>query len=311
MTTDLTLDDIAYFSGAKIAFHEKARGLGVYGTAVNAVNAAAELAVSGTSVDGETVKIGHQVYEFCADNALTKTLPTNIPIDISDHATHATDNLTVVAQPTAGDTMTIGEKIYVFVPNGTDNLDTEISVGTSLSTAQAAIVAAINGTDGHNTPHPLVTAGAFAVNVSAITALVGGTVGNSIATTENFTNGGNVFSLTALAGGANCSAVNTASHLIATINANDTQGVTASDGGSNKVELAADIAGAAANGIDLVETMANGAFTGAVTHMTGGVDGTIGIHGQPMVDATYLYICSADNTVADKNWRRISLGSAY
>jgi hypothetical protein len=311
MTTDLTYEDLAYFSGAKIDFHEKLRMLGGYGTPVNAVNATMTLGVSGVAVDSETVSIGTQKYEFCADTALTKTLPTNIAIDISDHAAHATDNLTIAVQPTAGDTMTIGAKIYVFVPNGTDNLDTEISVATSLASAKLAIVAAINGTDGHNTPHPLVSAATFAGDVSAITALVGGTVGNSIATTENFTSGSNVFSLTALAGGTNCSAANAQSHLVTVINANDTQGVTASNGSGTDVLLTADVAGVAANNIALAETMTNGAFTGAAVKMAGGINGTIGIHGQPMVDATYLYIASADNTVVDKNWRRVSLGSAF
>ncbi len=310
MTTDLTYADLAYFSAAKIDFHEKARMLGVFGTPVNAINATMELVISGTSADGETVRIGDDTYELCADAALTKTLPTNIAIDISDHAAHATDNLTIVAQPTAGDTMTIGTKIYVFVPNGTDNLDTEISVATDLATAKLAIVAAINGTDGHNTPHPLVSAGTFAGNVSAITALVGGTVGNSIATTENFTNVGNVFSATALAGGTNCSAANTGSHILAAINASGTEPITASANGNNVV-LTADVAGTLANSTVLAETLGNGNFTGGATAMAGGVDGTIGIHGQPMVDATYLYIASADNTVADKNWRRIALGSAF
>jgi hypothetical protein len=308
--TDLTKDQIASLTAEQIRLHEYFKELGVVGSAVNAVNATMELAVSGVAVDGETVRIGKDMYEFCADSTLTKTLPTNIAIDISDHAVHATDNLTVAVQPTAGDTMTIGTKTYVFVPNGTDNLDTEISVGTSLGSAQAAIVAAINGSDGHNIPHPLVAAGAFNANISAITALVGGTVGNSIGTTENFASGSNVFSLTALAGGTNCSAANTGSHLLAAINASGTEPITAT-ANVNNVVLTADIAGVLANSTVLAETMANGAFTGAAVKMAGGVDGTTGIAGQAMVGTSYLYICSADNTVADKNWRRIALGSAY
>lgn len=285
--------------------------LGIAGTPVNAVNAVMELVVSGVSVDGETVTIGTQKYEFCADNPATKTLPTNIVVDISDHATHASQSLTVDTRPTAGDTMTIGTNLYIFVPIGTANEDGEISIGADLPGAKVNIVAAINGTDGYNVAHPLVTASNFSGNVCTITAKVGGTVGNSIATTETFTAGTNIFGGATLSGGANCSAANTGAELLATINDNDTQGVAATANGNNVV-LTADVAGAAANAIDLAETMANGAFTGGAVKMAGGVNGTVGYLERPMVDSTYLYICiAATNTVSGKNWRRISLGSAY
>jgi hypothetical protein len=45
--------------------------------------------------------------------------------------------------------------------------------------------------------------------------------------------------------------------------------------------------------------------------MSGGIDGTIGIANEICADGSYLYHCIAANTVADTNWRKISLGSAY
>lgn len=42
-----------------------------------------------------------------------------------------------------------------------------------------------------------------------------------------------------------------------------------------------------------------------------GVDGTVGEIGTIFFDATYIYIAKAENTIADNNWRRISMGSAY
>lgn len=42
-----------------------------------------------------------------------------------------------------------------------------------------------------------------------------------------------------------------------------------------------------------------------------GVDGTVGKANEILADATYLYHAVAANTVADTNWRRIALGSAY
>ena len=42
-----------------------------------------------------------------------------------------------------------------------------------------------------------------------------------------------------------------------------------------------------------------------------GVDGTIGLANEIAADTTYLYHCIDTNTIADDNWRLISLGSAY
>ncbi len=119
------------------------------------------------------------------------------------NAVEATVTLTIPTQPTAGDTMTIAGKPYTFVANGTADADGEVSVGTDKATSQTAIVAAINGTDGHNVANEYVTAGAFAVDVSTITAKVAGALANEYGTTETFTAVGNVFSQTHLINGVN------------------------------------------------------------------------------------------------------------
>ena len=59
--------------------------------------------------------------------------------------TASSGTLTIAEQPTAGDTMTIGGKTFIFVSEGTADADTEIPIGTDLPTTQANIVAAING----------------------------------------------------------------------------------------------------------------------------------------------------------------------
>ncbi len=71
------------------------------------------------------------------------------------------------------------------------------------------------------------------------------------------------------------------------------------------------IKGIVGNSTPIAETLTNGSFAGGATFLSGGVDGTVGIQWQPMVDASYLYICIAANTIADANWRRIALGSAF
>lgn len=285
------------------------------GGPVNAVNATGVLNVTGVVIHGETVTInnpavaGSDVYEFLATAAQTPSSPTNKVVNINASSGKAAVVLTVDTKPTAGDTFTLGSKTYIFVPAGTANADGEISIGADLAAAKLNIVAAINGTDGFNTAHTLVTAAAFVANNCTITAIIGGTAGNSIASTETFTAGTNIFAAVTLLLGTNCTAANAITALVASITANDTQGVGAADGTGDTIDLTADVAGTIGNAITLAETMANGAF-GAGT-LAGGINGTVALKGAIMVDDTYLYVPIADNTTAGKNWRRIAVGSAY
>lgn len=288
------------------------------GTPVNAVNASKTLTVSGVVIDGETVTIdnpafeGTNTYEFSASAALSVT-EGNIAVDINAATVKATDGLTMDTNPTPGDTMTIGTKVFTFVPNGTANADGEIDVEALLADTQLNVVAAIKGTD-HNEPHPLVTCdAAFLADVLAITALVGGAAGNAIATTETFTAGTNVFSAVNLQNGTDCSAAAAVTALVAAITASDTQGVGAADGAGDTVVITADVAGAAGNSIAIGENMSNGEFAGGAVLLSGGIDGTVGQPWEEKADANYRYTCaSADgNTISGKNWRRISLGAAY
>lgn len=286
------------------------------GTPVNAANATETLLVSGVVIHGERVIIdnpaaeGMDTYEFLADATQLSMETGGIPVDIEAHATKASVTLTVDTQPTAGDTMTIGTKKFTFVAVGADTEDGLISVGTDLATAKVNIVGAINGAGVH-TEHPLVTAAAFATHDCVITAKVGGTLGNAIAATETFTAVSNVFDTATLVSGANCTAANAITALVAAVTASDTQGVGAVDGAGDTVVFTADVAGVAGNSISVVEDMANGSFTGGSMVMSGGIDGTVGKMGEAKIDATYLYQCLADNAISGKNWRRIALGAAY
>jgi hypothetical protein len=286
------------------------------GTPVNAVNGTATLVVNSVVVDGDTLTInnpnvsGTDVYEFLADTEQTKTVPTNIAVNITASTTKATVTLTLDTQPTAGQTMTIGTKLYTFVAVGADNADGKISVGADLAACKLNVVAAINGS-GFNQAHPLVTAATFSGNTCLLTARVGGTIGNAITTAETMTGGNNAFSAVTFTNGANCSAANAITALVAAITASDTQGVDAVDGAGDTVVLTADTAGVAGNSIAIIEAMINGAFVGNITVLAGGINGTVGYFGEMYIDATYLYTCVADNTISGKNWRRISLGSVY
>jgi len=316
------LNNVSQSHDSTVRLGEKIQAIittvGVSGTPVNAIAALETLTITGITVDGETFTIdnpvvaGIDVYEFLADTIQSKTLPTNIAVDITSYTTKASVTLTLDTQPTAGDTITIGTMTYIFVPVGTATGLGEISRGIDLPAAKLALVAAINGTDGINTPHSTVTASAFAANVCTITARIGGTAANSIATTETLTAPTNVFSAVTLGSGANCSAANTKLAIIAAITASDTQGVSATAGGvGTSVVVTSDVAGVIGNGIMVSDTMANAAFTVDAVHLSGGIDGTVSAGLGIKADATYLYVCPSGNTTADANWHRIALGAAF
>lgn len=109
------------------------------------------------------------------------------------NAVSSQGTLTMDTQPTVGDTMTIGTKVYTFTTDGTASADGEIDVGADLADAKTLVVSAINGTDGNNDAHTQVTATAFSGDDMVLTAITKGTAGDLIATTETFTAETNVF----------------------------------------------------------------------------------------------------------------------
>ena len=276
-------------------------------TPVNAVASQGTLSISGVVIDGETVTIDGDVYEFLADAAQSKTSAGNIAVDITSHTTASTGTFTVTVQPTSGEDFTIGSTTYTFVPVGTGNAAGEVEVGANLAGAQENIVAAINGTDGVNSANASASAAAFDTNASTITALVGGTAGDSIATTENMANGS--FGAGTLGSGADCTAANADGALIG---ADEGSTYSMAQGTGETVVVTAATKGTAGDSIETTEDMANGEFgQGTLGDTTAGVDGTVGAKGAVKFDSSYLYVCVDTNTIADDNWRRISLGSAY
>lgn len=277
----------------------------VVGTPTNAKAATATITFGGAAIDGDVITIGKDVYEFVADDALSVTTPGNIPVDISHNTARSTNTITIAVQPTAGDKVTIGTKVYTFVPVGTDTADAEISIGSTVLEAQTNFVAAVNGTDAFNIAHPHVEAGAFNANISTISALVGGSAGDAIVTTETFTSGSNVFSAGTLLDGADCLPADAVTAIVTAINDLGTELVTAADGNGDTVVLTSAI-GAAANSISV------GFNVGGVTSTTtfaGGADGTISPGLAFMVDATNLYVSIKANTITGTNWRKIALSA--
>lgn len=284
---------------------------GVEGTPVNAIAAIGTLTLSGVVIDGETVTIDGDVYEFLADVAQSKTSAGNIAVDITSHVTASQGTLTITDQVSADESFVIGDTTYTF--KAVADEAGEIAVGVDEATTKLNIVAAINGTDTINTAHPSVSAAAFDGDDCVITALVGGVAGDSIVFTESITNG-SVDGSGTLGGttpGSDCTAANADGALIGA-----DEGVTysMSQGTGTTVTITAATKGTSGNSIAVSESMANGTFGSEITTLgdtTAGVDGTVGNKGDVKFDGSYLYVCTANNTVAGANWARSAITVGY
>lgn len=283
----------------------------IVGTPVNALEASGTLTLTGNVSDGEKILINSQIYEFVTDDAKSVGAPGTIAIDIVENTVKAMQSLILGAQPSADDTMIVGSKHYIFVAHESADSDGDIDVGEDKGSAQLAIIAAINGTDGYNTPHPLVTISEFSpADEGILVAIFGGSAANSIPTTAVFDDEDNFFDGITMVNGADCSAANAKTAIIAEINTHDTQGVAATSGAGTTVTLTADTPGVTGNEIATGTQLANGSFGHAT--LTGGLNGTVTTDPEVlMFDSTYLYQAVAANTITGKNWRRIALGSAY
>jgi hypothetical protein len=284
---------------------------GIPGTPVNAVAAVGTLTLSGVVIDGETVTIDGDVYEFLADAAQTKTSASNIAVDITSHCTAAQGTLTITDQVSADESFVIGSTTYTF--KAVADEAGEIAIGVDEATTKLNIVAAINGTDLINTAHPSVSAAAFSGDNCVITALVGGTAGNLITFTEDITNG-SVNGSDVLGGttpGADCTAANADGALIG---ADEGTTYTMTQGSGTSVTVTAATKGTSGNSIAVSESMANGTFGSEITTLgdtVAGVDGTIGNKGDVKFDGSYMYLCTANNTVAGANWARAAITVGY
>jgi len=65
-------------------------------------------------------------------------------------------------------------------------------------------------------------------------------------------------------------------------------------------------AGVIGNALVLTEAATGIAVSGSGT-LASGVNGTVGEMGNMKYDATYLYVCVADNDITGKNWRKVAL----
>ena len=237
---------------------------------LSAAYATGTLTLTGVVKHGETATIGGRVYQFIAGAAASGS---NVGVNIASGSVAAAGTLTLATQPTAGDTMSLGTKVYTFVAAGTGDADGKIALGANLAATKPLVVAAINGTDGWNSPNTLVSAAAFSGDTCVITSRIEGTAGNAYTSTETFTAVGNVFDAATLGTtttGADCAAGTAITALVAAIAADTQAVVTAADGAGDTVVVTSILVGVVGNSYGSTETMANASW--GASNLTGGID---------------------------------------
>lgn len=154
-----------------------------------AAKATGVLTISSVVIDGETVTIGPDVYEFDTHTASTIT-SGRIRANISASAVKAQGTLRLDTIPTANDLFTIGARTYVCVASGAGDSAGEVSIGASLAAFEANLLAAIAGTDGFNSAHPTVTMAVGTPTAGTVTLTSDNT---NVANTETVTIGNKVY----------------------------------------------------------------------------------------------------------------------
>ena len=119
---------------------------------------------------------------------------------VGNEGVAAQGTLSMATKPTADDTIVINGQTFTWKAALTAT--GQLLIGADVAASQAALEAAFKDRDNGGTLHSVtdaqyvasgVSMGAFAANDAVFTANVKGVAGNSLATTETFTAGGNVF----------------------------------------------------------------------------------------------------------------------
>jgi len=186
---------------------------------------------SNTYYNGQQVFSGSSLNVFMGDGSRTMSVSTNLPtltasgLGLNDAA--ATSTLYATANPSADDNVTIGNQTYTFKasPDAQGQVQLQGTVGASM----AALVSAINGTDGVNTANTEVSATLVNNNTIQLTAKDPTVAGDTIASTvgtgaefgfssgTTFTGGGTSINLLSTSSAASVlTAVNSAVQTVAT-----------------------------------------------------------------------------------------------
>lgn len=214
----------------------------------------------------------------------------------------------------------------------------EILIGVSAEACIDNLVAALTGAAGEGTTystgtvaHTSLDCTKSAADTFTATAKDIGFAGNSIAIAETLTNATWASGATALSGGVDAEAANDVliganaqaaiDNLVLAVTHGATEGtnygtgtvenplVTAVKASASTMTCTNKIKGEIGNATVIGESGDDLSWAGAAVALSGGVNGTVGVKGQQYADATNLYICTAINTIADANWKKLVLQS--
>lgn len=171
------------------------------------------LAVGAATKEAETITIGTAVFEIDLGGGVSTG---RYAVTLTASATAAAGTLTFAENAVDTNTVTIGTTVYTFVAAAA--AAGEVTIGADASGSIDNLIAAINGTDGINTAHGRVTAAAGAGDTMVITATIKGTGFNTYATTDTLA-GASAWGAVTMAGGADPSAANSITAIVAAINA--------------------------------------------------------------------------------------------
>lgn len=311
----VALTSLRIESGTPVNAVAATQTLTLTGVIVPGSHAESVLTSNGTNVsDTNTVTIGTTVYRF------KDTMAAAYDVKIGASAAISLDNLkaAINGTGTAGVEWFAGTVAHPTVV-ATDNADTTQKIiarvpGTAANTAPTTVSAAtlswpditLGGGTGDSNP-----------GVATETVTID-TVTYSFVNVLSETNGAAAIANQVLFGNDSAAALDNLKLAIdagATIGTNYSTGtvvhptVTATTNANDSQIVAARTKGVAGNSIATTATLANGSWGDTV--LENGVDGTVGIAREILLDASFLYVAIAANTIADANWRRFTVGNVY
>lgn len=318
-----------------------------YTFTVNLTGAANEIKIGATasdSLDNLIAAINHAAGEGTTYGTGTVVHPTVTAAAGAGDTAVITAKTIGVAGNSIATTVVAASASFgaVTLEGGVNAIVDEILIGAGATNSLDNLIAAIMHTAGEGTTystgtveHTQVTAAAGDGDTVVVTAKTAGTAGNSIATTTDITSA--TWTDTTLVGGEGSQAANDVligvsaeaciDNLVAAITFDDGLGtnegtlygtgtvahpsVTAAKTNSSTMTATAKVKGTTGNSIVIGEDDTNTSWAGGAVLLGGGVNGTVGGNGAILKDSSYLYIAIAANTIADANWRRLTVGSVY
>lgn len=290
---------------------------------VNAVAASKLLTIGTNPINQATVSLGGVPYRF---------------MSVLGNGVAATGTLTFNSElPHDGNTVILGSQTYIFKTalSAGPTVPNEILIEATVTLTIDNLVSALEGTAGEGTKYSVGTLSQGMITTSkasADTFLVTydsvGFLGNQYDTLGTLTHA--TWGANTLTGGIDAQAANdvligndtqaSIDNLVLAITAGaDTSKygtgtvvnplATAVKASASTMTATNKIKGIIGNSTAIAETLADGSWASGALFLTGGTDGTVGVKNEIRLDATNMYLCTAVNTIAGANWKKLVLQS--